>query len=114
MKKLFFALCTCSVMVLTLTAFAPLIAMAAEAEEAVPGADIVAAILGYLPASWGGWVTLIISVCAAVAAFWPRPKDDAPLPLRLLYAVINAIGFNFKKAQNVDTGKSMRIGGGGV
>lgn len=79
----------------------PLIALAAE--ESVPGADIVAVILSYLPDSWGGWATLAISVCAALAAFVPRPSDDANVALRILYAVINAIGFNVSRAANAET-----------
>ena len=78
-------------------------AMAAEAANEAPlGADIVAVLLTYLPASWGGWVTLVVTVCAAIAACWPRPSDDANIFVRILYAVVNAIGFNAGKAQNAD------------
>ena len=78
-------------------------AMAEEAVEEAPlGADIVAVLLTYLPASWGGWVTLVVTVCAAIAACWPRPSDDANIFVRILYAVVNAVGFNAGKAQNAD------------
>lgn len=78
-------------------------AMAAETVEEAPlGADFVAVLLTYLPASWGGWVTLVVTVCAAVAAVWSRPADDANIFVRILYAVVNAVGFNAGKAQNAD------------
>ena len=105
--------CLCLVF---LTPLPALCADGAEMAETVPGADIVAVILTYLPASWGGWVTLVISVCAAVAAFWPRPGDDAHPLVRLLYAIVNAIGFNNKKATNADDAgkKPLKSGGSGV
>ena len=81
----------------------PCVLLAAEpVAEPVPGADLAATLLGYLPDSWNGWVTLLIALCAAVSAVWPRPQDSASPVLRLLYAVVNAVGFNAGKAQNAD------------
>ena len=78
-------------------------AMAAEAANEAPlGADLVAELLTCLPDSWGGWVTLAVTVCAAVAAVWSRPADDANVFVRILYAVVNAVGFNAGKARNAD------------
>ena len=70
--------------------------------ETVPGADLVGTLLGYLPESWSGWVTLVVTICAALSTVWPRPKDSASLVLRLLYTVVNAVGFNAGKAKNAD------------
>ena len=108
----------CLVLCVALLVLSALAALAAEAVTGapVPGADVAAAILDCLPASWGGWVTLVVSVCAAVSAFWGRPSDSAPLAVRLLYAVVNAIGFNVQKAANADDAgkKALRVGKGGV
>ncbi len=93
---------------LILCLFAPLLAYSAET-EAPAGADIVAVLLTYFPDSWGGWVTLVVTVCAAVAAVWSRPTDDANIFVRMLYAVVNAVGFNAGKAQNADDAAAKKI-----
>ena len=83
--------------------FVPCVLLAAESVvETVPGADLVGTLLGYLPDSWNGWVTLVVTLCAARSAVWPRPKDSASPVVRLLYAVVNALGFNAGKARNAD------------
>lgn len=87
----------------TVLVLVPCILPAAESGvETVPGADVAATLLGYLPDSWNGWVTLLIALCAALSAVWPRPADSASPVVRLLYAVVNAIGFNAGKAKNAD------------
>lgn len=93
---------------LMLCLFAPLLAYSAET-EAPAGADIVAVLLTYFPDSWGGWVTLVVTVCAAVAAVWSRPADDANIFVRMLYAVVNAVGFNAGKAKNADDAAAKKI-----
>lgn len=75
---------------------------AESASEVVPGADIMAQILAWLPASWEGWATLVIAVCAVIAAAWPRPKEDAHIIWRGLYALVNALAANFGRARNAD------------
>jgi len=86
-----------------ITVLIPCLLLAADSgPEAVPGADLAAVMLGYLPASWEGWVTLVVSLCAAISAMWARPADDANIIIRLLYTVVNAIGFNAGKAKNAD------------
>ena len=80
----------------------PCLALAAEADTAVPGADMVATIIGWLPESWGQWITFVVTLCAAISAVWPRPADDANVVVRFLYTVVNALGFNAGKAQNAD------------
>lgn len=78
------------------------------AEELADGATAEAAgealsgLLALLPESWEGWVTLAVTLCAAVSALWPRPAEDAPALVRLLYTVVNALGFNAGKAKNAD------------
>lgn len=89
-------------MVAAFPAFCPAAETAAPAVETVPGADLVGTLLGYLPDSWNGWVTLVVTLCAALSAVWPRPKDSASPVVRLLYAVVNALGFNAGKARNAD------------
>lgn len=89
-------------LLLCLCCLFPCLALAAEADTAVPGADMVATIIGWLPESWGQWVTFIVTICAAISAVWPRPADDANVVVRFLYTVVNALGFNAGKAQNAD------------
>lgn len=86
---------------LILCLFAPLLAYSAET-EAPAGADIMAVLLTCFPDSWGGRVTLAVTICAAVSAVWPRPSDDSNVFVRLLYGLVNAVGFNAGKAQNAD------------
>ena len=95
MKKHFLNLLFC------LCCFFPCLALAAEAET-VPGADMVATIISWLPDSWGQWITFVVTLCAAISAVWPRPADDANVLVRFLYTVVNALGFNAGKAQNAD------------
>lgn len=75
---------------------------AESAAGVVPGADLMAQILAWLPATWEGWTTLVIAICAVVAATWPRPKDDAHILWRGLYALVNALAANFGRARNAD------------
>lgn len=77
---------------------------AVSAEELVDGAaaEALSGLLAMLPASWEGWITLVVTLCAAVSALWPRPAEDAPALVRLLYTVVNALGFNAGKAKNAD------------
>lgn len=99
-----------SVMVIFLllfVVFVPCLLWAAEgvtesAAETVPGADLMAQILAWLPASWEGWATLVIAACAVIAAAWPRPKEDAHIIWRGLYALVNALAANFGRARNAD------------
>lgn len=88
----------------------PCLSWAAEGTTAnaaaVPGADLAATLLASLPASWEGWVTLVITLCAAASAIWPRPREDAPMLWRVLYAVVNALGFNAGKAKNADDARA--------
>lgn len=73
-----------------------------SAAETVPGADLMAQVLAWLPATWEGWTTLVIAICAVIAATWPRPRDDAHILWRGLYALVNALGANFGRARNAD------------
>lgn len=81
---------------------------AAETSAAAESADAVASLLALLPESWEGWITLTVTVCAAVSACWPRPADDAPGLVRLLYTVVNALGCNAGKARNADDAAATR------
>ncbi len=67
-----------------------------------PAAELVNLMLAWLPATWEGWATLVIAVCAVIAATLPRPREDAHIVWRWLYAIVNALGANFGKATNAD------------
>lgn len=74
----------------------------AKAAESPIGAMIAADVMSWLPASWEGWITSVVTICAAISAVWPRPDEDANVFWRLLYTIVNAIGFNVGKAKNAD------------
>ena len=68
---------------------------------------LFAQILPFLPAQIAADVTLIgtflMSLCAVIARFWPRPAGTSKwLPL---YTLVNAIGMNGKHAANADDTK---------
>lgn len=67
-----------------------------------PVAELVDLMLAWLPETWEGWATLAIAICAVIAATLPRPREDAHIVWRWLYALINALGANFGKAINAD------------
>lgn len=46
----------------------PCLALAGDAANPPEGADMAATILGWLPESWEGWVTFVVTLCAAVSA----------------------------------------------
>lgn len=98
MKKTSFFL----VLALVAAVCLPCLALAGDAANPPEGADMAATILGWLPESWEGWVTFVVTVCAAVSAIWSRPAESANPALRLLYMVVNALGFNAGKAKNAD------------
>lgn len=79
-------------------------AAAALAEEAtsasVPGADLIGTLLGYLPASWGEWVTLVVTVCAAIAVVLPAPSADSNIVWRGAYWLVQVLALNKGKAAN--------------
>lgn len=76
------------------------------AAESPLGAMIAADVMSWFPASWEGWVTTVVTMCAALSAVWPRPDEDANVFWRLLYTIVNAIGFNVGKAKNADDDRS--------
>lgn len=68
---------------------------------------LFAQILPFLPAQIAADITLIgtflMSLCAVIARFWPRPAVTSKwLPL---YTLVNAIGMNGKHAANADDTK---------
>lgn len=81
---------------------------AAAETSAAESADAVASLLALLPESWEGWITLTVTACAVVSACWPRPADDAPGLVRLLYTVVNALACNAGKARNADDAAAAR------
>lgn len=75
-------------------------AMPLAAETMPQGADTAAQLLAMLPESLDGWITLAIGACAVLASVLPRPGAESKWFWRVLYAVINAIGFNVWRARN--------------
>ncbi len=67
---------------------------------AVPGADLVGALLGSLPVSWGEWVTLVVTVCAALAVVLPAPKANANVVWRGFYWLVQVLALNKGRAAN--------------
>ena len=62
--------------------------------------QLVALLLPYLPESWGGWITLVVTVCTVLDAVIPRPKPEANLAWHIIYAIMNALGCNVARAKN--------------
>lgn len=70
-----------------------------------PTAYLVAAfqyVLPFLPAQWVAGLSVLgsflVSLCAVIAFFWPRPAVGSKL--LPLYLVINTVGLNGKHAAN--------------
>jgi len=68
---------------------------------------LLAQILPLIPAAYAGDIatigTFLVSLCAVIARFWPRPADGSKwLPL---YLLVNSVGMNGKHATNADDAK---------
>lgn len=81
----------------------------ADGTTAEAAGEALSGLLAMLPESWEGWVTLAVTLCAAVSALWPRPAEDAPALVRLLYTVVNALGINVAKAKNADDAAARKL-----
>ena len=62
--------------------------------------QLIAVVMPYLPESWAGWVSTAIAAGAVFAAIVPKPKDNANVVWRFVYAVMNALGCNVARAKN--------------
>ena len=62
--------------------------------------QLISLLMPYLPESWGGWITLVVTVCAVLDAVIPRPKAGANPVWRITYAIMNALGCNVGRAKN--------------
>jgi len=86
-------------------------ALAEEASSAsVPGADLISALINYLPASWGEWVTLVVTVCAAIAVVLPAPKANSNIIWRGVYWLVQVLALNRGKAANAQDVSAGRLG----
>ncbi|KAF5065402.1 hypothetical protein DSECCO2_274520 [anaerobic digester metagenome] len=86
-------------------------ALAEEASSsAVPGADLISALINYLPASWGEWVTLVVTVCAAIAVVLPAPKANSNIIWRGVYWLVQVLALNKGKAANAQDVSAGRLG----
>lgn len=80
----------------------PAFILAADEGAQLISPELMAQLLALLPASWEGWVTTAVAVCAALAVILPRPKEDSNIVLKILYSAINAVALNFGKAKNAN------------
>lgn len=53
-----------------------------------------------LPAHIANWLLVASGVCAALAALLPPAKEDAHPAWKITRALIDALAWNFKNAQN--------------
>ena len=110
MRKCLFMLMM-AVLLVAAVVFPAITAFAEEASSAaVPGADLVGTLLNYLPVSWGEWVTLVVTVCAAIAVILPAPKNDSNIAWRALYWVVQVFALNKGKAANAQDVTVRRVG----
>jgi len=66
--------------------------------------SLYASVLPFIPAEIATDLTLIgtflVSLCAVIARFWPRPREESRwLPI---YQLVNRIGMNSKHAKNIN------------
>lgn len=106
MKSIFFT-CLCGVILVFATFCLGVAVFGADATPAADTQDLSTALgtlldnlTPYLPESWNGWLTTIVSVCAVLAAVIPRPKEGANVVWRMAYNLVNALGFNVARAKN--------------
>lgn len=61
-----------------------------------------------VPDSWLVWITAAVTVCSAVAAVLPAPKENSGTAYRAAYRVIQWVALNLGKAKNAqDTQKTV-------
>ena len=77
--------------------------------ETVPGSDLVGVLLGYLPASWGEWVTLVVTICAAIAVVLPAPKANSNVVWCGVYWLVQVLALNKGRATNAQDAKTTVI-----
>ena len=73
---------------------------AQTAAGSLPGVDLVGSLLDSLPDSWGEWVTLVVTVCAAIAVVLPTPKESSNIVWRGIYWLVQVLALNKGRAAN--------------
>lgn len=68
-------------------------------------------VIPFLPARWAAALSVVgsflVSTCALMAFFWPRPSSTSKwLPV---YLVINTVGLNGRHAQNAPSPRDKKL-----
>lgn len=64
--------------------------------------ELLAEIIGIIPAQYTVYVTFVCAGCALIASFWKAPDEKANAFVRFVYKVVNILGMNVGKAKNAD------------
>lgn len=73
------------------------IALAEEAVQPAGEEDIIHLLFEVLPATWEGWLGIVIVVCAILAVVLPKPSDDAHPLIHLGYRLICIFGLGVSR-----------------
>jgi hypothetical protein len=61
---------------------------------------------GIVPDSWMAWITLVVTICAAIAVVLPAPKEESNVVYRFIYRIIQWVALNLGKAKNTTDPKA--------
>lgn len=64
--------------------------------------EILAELIGIIPAEYTVYVTFVCALCALVCTFWKAPGENANVFVKFVYRVVNILGLNVGKAKNAD------------
>lgn len=67
---------------------------------------------GIVPDSWLAWITLAVTICAAITTVLPAPKPEAGTLHKAVYALIQWVAFNLGKAKNEQDVKPVTLKNG--
>lgn len=67
--------------------------------------EILAQIIGIIPAEYTVYVTFVCALCALISTFWKAPSEDANIIIKFIYKLVNILGLNVGKATNADDEK---------
>ncbi len=102
-KRLFFVMI---VAVSMLCAAMAIPALAEDAAVASAGTDVLTLLESLVPEGTMTWVTVAVTICAAVAVVLPAPKDGGNVIYKWLYYVVQWMALNVGRAKNASTAKS--------
>ncbi len=64
--------------------------------------EMVAELIGIIPAEYTAYVTCACAVCAVVCTFWKTPDEKANVFVKAVYKIVNVLGLNVGRAKNAD------------